>query len=72
MKPRCFSVYHQGSHVRGHEQKQASFCKQVRFPLPHIPLRAYAKLACKPTSVSYTQGVSRMAMPSNTSLLQSC
>ena len=53
MKPHCFSVYHQESHVCGHKQMWASFHKQVRFPLPHILLHAYAKLACKPTFVSH-------------------
>jgi len=47
------SAYHRESRV-DREQKQASLREQVRLPRPHILLRAYAKLACNPTSVSHT------------------
>jgi hypothetical protein len=69
------SAYHRESRVHHREQKQASsFREQVRFPLPHIPLRAKAKVKLAtqhPYPTPYIQGVSRMAMPSHASLLQS-
>ena len=73
--PLHHSAYHRESRVHDREQKQASsFREQVRFPLPHIPLRAKAKVklaAQHPYPTPYIQGVSRMAMPSHASLLQS-